>query len=55
MNIVKVYSKDKDTLVPLEIFEQLMNWLSICKPNQLENEIFFNVEDCCELFLYTVK
>ncbi|XP_075976839.1 uncharacterized protein LOC142977045 [Anticarsia gemmatalis] len=44
-----------DTLDNLDMFEELMDWLSICKPNQLENEIFFDMEDCNELFLYTVN
>lgn len=44
-----------DTLGYLDMFEELMSWLSICKPSQLENEIFFDVEDCSDLFLYTVN
>ncbi|PZC75338.1 uncharacterized protein LOC110378752 [Helicoverpa armigera] len=44
-----------DTLVNLDIFEEFMDWLSVCKPNQLENEIFFDVEDYSELYLYTVN
>ncbi|KAJ8719590.1 hypothetical protein PYW08_011765 [Mythimna loreyi] len=44
-----------DTLVNLDIFEEFMNWLSICKPNQLENEIFFDMEDYNDLYLYTVN
>ncbi|XP_049874921.1 uncharacterized protein LOC126373015 [Pectinophora gossypiella] len=44
-----------DTLNSLDMFEELMNWLSICIPNQMKNEIFFDVEDCSELYLYTVN
>ncbi|CAH0399997.1 unnamed protein product [Chilo suppressalis] len=44
-----------DTLGYLDMFEELMDWLSICNPSQLENEVFFDVEDCSELFLYTVN
>lgn len=44
-----------DTLSGLDIFEEFMNWLSICKPSQLENEVLFDMEDCDELFLYTVN
>lgn len=43
------------TLNGLDIFEEFIDWLSICKPCQMENEIFFDVEDCNELFLYTVN
>lgn len=45
----------EDTLNNLDIFEESMNWLSICRLNQLENEIFFDMDDCSELFLYTVN
>ncbi|XP_026752537.1 uncharacterized protein LOC113512809 [Galleria mellonella] len=44
-----------DTLIALDMFEELSNWLNICKPNQLENEIFFDIEDCNEIYLYTVN
>lgn len=44
-----------DTLDNLDMFEELMDWLSICKPNQLENEIFFDMEECSDIFLYTVN
>lgn len=44
-----------ETLGSLEIFEEFMNWLTICKPNQLENEIFFDVEDYSELYLYIIN
>ncbi|CAH0625422.1 unnamed protein product [Chrysodeixis includens] len=44
-----------DTFVNLDIFEEFLNWLSICKPNQTENEIFFDIEDYSELYLYTVN
>lgn len=46
-----------DTLSSLDIFEEFMNWLSICKPSQLENEVLFDIEDtdCNELYLYTVN
>ncbi|XP_022112373.2 uncharacterized protein LOC110991345 [Pieris rapae] len=44
-----------ETLRALQMSEDMMEWLTICKPNQLENEIFFDVEDYSELFLYTVN
>lgn len=44
-----------DTLGYLDMFEESLNWISICRPSQLENEIFFDIEDCSELFLYTVN
>ncbi|KAL4711136.1 hypothetical protein ACJJTC_009507 [Scirpophaga incertulas] len=44
-----------DTLGYLDMFEEFMNWLSICKPGQLENEIFFDIDEQSELFLYTVN
>nr|XP_026493999.1 uncharacterized protein LOC113399147 [Vanessa tameamea] len=44
-----------ETLNGLNIFEEFMDWLTICKPYQLENEIFFDVEDCSELYLYTIN
>lgn len=44
-----------DTLSSLDIFEEFMNWLSICKPSQLENEVLFDIEDSNELYLYTVN
>lgn len=44
-----------DTLCSLDIFEEFMNWLSICKPSQLENEVLFDIEDSNELYLYTVN
>lgn len=45
----------EETLMNLDVVEEFLNWLSICKPNQLENEIFFNIEDCNDLYLYTVN
>ncbi|XP_072949897.1 uncharacterized protein [Epargyreus clarus] len=44
-----------DTLNTLDIYEDFLNWLIISKPNQLENEVFFDVEDYSELFLYIVN
>lgn len=44
-----------DTLANLDIFEEFMDWLSLCNPNQLENEILFDIEDYNELYLYTVN
>ncbi|XP_028171339.1 uncharacterized protein LOC135077916 [Ostrinia nubilalis] len=44
-----------DTLSYLDMSEESLNWISICRPSQLENEIFFDIEDCSELFLYTVN
>ncbi|CAG4996460.1 unnamed protein product [Parnassius apollo] len=44
-----------DTLNYLGIFEEFMDWLTACKPNQIENEIFFDVEDNSDIFLYTIK
>ncbi|OWR50106.1 uncharacterized protein LOC116770584 [Danaus plexippus] len=44
-----------ETLGYLEIYEQFMDWLTICKPFQLDNEIFFEVEDYSELYLYTIN
>lgn len=44
-----------ETLSALQMSEDMMEWLTICKPNQLENEIFFDVEDYSELFFYTVN
>ncbi|CAH0755082.1 unnamed protein product [Diatraea saccharalis] len=44
-----------ETLGYLDMFEEFMDWLSICKPSQLENEVFFDLEECNELFLYTVN
>ncbi|KPJ06535.1 hypothetical protein RR48_14274 [Papilio machaon] len=44
-----------DTLGYLDIFEEFMEWLTICKPYQIENEIFFNTEINSEIFLYAVK
>lgn len=44
-----------DTLGYLDMFEEMMTWLSICKPCQLENEIFFDLDEGSELFLYTVN
>ncbi|XP_059062047.1 uncharacterized protein LOC131854880 [Achroia grisella] len=44
-----------DTLIALDMFEELSNWLSISKPNQMENEMFFDMEDCNEIYLYTVN
>ena len=44
-----------ETLGSLDIYEEFMNWLTICKPNQLENEIFFDVEDYSELYLYIIN
>lgn len=44
-----------DTLTSLDIFEELMNWLNICKPSQLENGILFDIEDCNEIYMYTVN
>ncbi|CAG4962008.1 unnamed protein product [Colias eurytheme] len=44
-----------DTLNSLDIYEDMIGWLNICKPNQIENEIFFDVEDYNELYLYTVN
>ncbi|CAK1543079.1 unnamed protein product [Leptosia nina] len=44
-----------DTLDTLELSEEMAGWLKICKPHQVANEIFFDVEDYSELYLYTVK
>ncbi|XP_053608595.1 uncharacterized protein LOC128674200 [Plodia interpunctella] len=44
-----------DTLSGLEIFDELISWITICRPNQMENEVFFAPEDCDEIFLYTVN
>ncbi|XP_038212625.1 uncharacterized protein LOC119832885 [Zerene cesonia] len=44
-----------DTLNSLDIYEDMIGWLNICKPNQIENEIFFDLEDYNELYLYTVN
>ncbi|CAB3244312.1 unnamed protein product [Arctia plantaginis] len=44
-----------DTLDYLDMAEELMDWYRICKPNQIENEVLFDVENCSELFLYTVN
>ncbi|XP_068630208.1 uncharacterized protein [Battus philenor] len=44
-----------DTLDCLDIFEEFMDWLTMCKPNQIENEIFFDIEDHSEIFLYIVN
>lgn len=44
-----------DTFMNLDVVEDFHNWLNICKPYQLENEIFFDFDDCNELFLYTVN
>ncbi|XP_047997998.1 uncharacterized protein LOC125235472 [Leguminivora glycinivorella] len=44
-----------DTLTALDMFEEFIDWLSICRPFQLENEIFFDVEDLHEIFLYVVN
>ncbi|KAM3962042.1 uncharacterized protein ACR2FA_003936 [Aphomia sociella] len=44
-----------DTLTALDMFEELENWLTVCKPHQLDNEIFFDLEDCNEMYLYTVN
>lgn len=44
-----------DTFVNLDIFEEFMNWLSVCKPHQIENEILFDIEDYNDLYLYTVN
>ncbi|XP_013172789.1 PREDICTED: uncharacterized protein LOC106121617 [Papilio xuthus] len=44
-----------DTLGYLDIFEEFMEWLTICKPQQMENEAFFDIESNSEIFLYAVK
>ncbi|CAH2259008.1 uncharacterized protein LOC120631472 [Pararge aegeria] len=44
-----------ETLGCLGLFEEFMDWLSICKPNQMENEVFFDVEDYSELYLYSIN
>ncbi|XP_052742167.1 uncharacterized protein LOC112048168 [Bicyclus anynana] len=44
-----------ETLGCLGIYEGLINWLSICKPNQMENEILFDPEVCSEIYLYSIN
>ncbi|XP_011557087.3 uncharacterized protein LOC105387971 [Plutella xylostella] len=46
-----------ELLESLNICEELSDWLTICKPCQLENEILFDTDDLVdiELFLYIVK
>lgn len=44
-----------ETLGHLDMFEEFMDWLTICKPYQLENEIYFDIEDFSELYLYTIN
>ncbi|KAJ0176145.1 hypothetical protein K1T71_008319 [Dendrolimus kikuchii] len=45
----------QETLMNLDVVEEFLNWLSVCKPNQLENEVFFDIEDCSDLYLYAVN
>nr|XP_012547645.1 uncharacterized protein LOC101745966 isoform X2 [Bombyx mori] len=42
-------------LLALNIIEEFKDWLTISKCNNIENELFFNVEDYTEIFLYTVN
>lgn len=46
-----------ETLGALDIYEDFMDWLNICKPCQIENEIFFDIEefDSSDLNLYIVN
>lgn len=44
-----------ETLNTLEIYEDFEDWLSVCKPKQLENEVLFDVEEYNELFLYSIN
>lgn len=44
-----------DTLDSIGLFEELMDWLCICKPCQQENELFFDLEDYMDIHLYTVN
>lgn len=44
-----------DTLESIGLFEELIDWLSICKPCQQENEIFFDLEDYTDIHLYKVN
>lgn len=44
-----------ETFQMLDLSEECMDWLSICKPHQMDNEILFDVEDYNEIFLYTAN
>lgn len=45
-----------ETLGSLNMFEEFMDWLVICKPFQMENEVLFDMEELDgELFLYTIN
>lgn len=44
-----------ETLNSIGLFEELLNWLSICKPCRQENEIYFDIEDFIDIHLYTVN
>ncbi|KAI5646367.1 hypothetical protein NE865_01829 [Phthorimaea operculella] len=44
-----------ETLEGLDISEEFWDWLDICKPQQLENEIFFSDEDIQSMYMYLVK
>lgn len=44
-----------DTLDSIGLFEELIDWLSVCKPCQQENEVLFDVEDYMDIHLYTVN
>lgn len=46
-----------ETLMGLGIYEDFMEWLSVCKPCQLENDILFDIEDYehADLHLYIVN
>ncbi|XP_050668845.1 uncharacterized protein LOC126968076 isoform X2 [Leptidea sinapis] len=44
-----------DTLTSLGIFEDMLDWLTICKCSQFENEIYFDIEDYKDLHVYIVN
>ncbi|XP_013191533.1 uncharacterized protein LOC106135710 [Amyelois transitella] len=44
-----------ETLAGLGMSEELIDWISICRSNQTENEVFFSTEDNEESFMYVVK
>ncbi|XP_041981207.1 uncharacterized protein LOC121734675 isoform X2 [Aricia agestis] len=43
-----------DTFNCLDIFEEFIDWLTICKPYQIDNEMLFDVEEYSEIYLYTI-
>ncbi|KAJ2951825.1 hypothetical protein O0L34_g13988 [Tuta absoluta] len=51
-----LYNRAMDeTFKGLGICEEFWNWLDICKPQQLQNEIFFSDEDIQSMYMYFVK